>query len=85
MMEKNEYLDLIELYDMPKEVKEASFNNIYKDDKKRLPILKYFKEFIDDYKKGNNPKGMYLSGSFGSGKTYLISALFKETGFSDLI
>lgn len=78
MMEKNEYLDLIELYDMPKEVKEASFNNIYKDDKKRLPILKYFKEFIDDYKKGNNPKGMYLSGSFGSGKTYLISALFNE-------
>ena len=77
-MEKNEYLDLIELYDMPKEVKEASFNNIYKDDKKRLPILKYFKEFIDDYKKGNNPKGMYLSGSFGSGKTYLISALFNE-------
>ncbi len=73
-----EYEKFIKLYDMPSSVKEASFKGIYSDDKKRLPIIKYFKEFIDNYNKEDRPKGLYLHGSFGSGKTYLIAALFNE-------
>ena len=76
--EKEEYQKNINLYEMPKEIKLASFKNVYKDDKKRLPILKYFKEFMDNYNNKEKPKGMYLHGSFGSGKTYLIGALFNE-------
>ena len=72
------YQKNLELFDMPKDIKEANFKDIYKDDKARLPIIKYFKEFIDDYKKDDKPKGLYLTGSFGSGKTYLIAALFNE-------
>ena len=72
------YQKNLELFDMPKEIREANFKDIYKDDKSRLPIIKYFKEFIDDYKKEEQPKGLYLTGSFGSGKTYLIAALFNE-------
>ena len=30
---------------MPEEIKKASFKDIYKDDKGRVPIIKYFKEF----------------------------------------
>lgn len=73
-----EYEKYIRLYEMPTSVKEASFKDIYKDDKQRLPIIKYFKEFIDNYDKDDKPKGLYLHGSFGSGKTYLIAALFNE-------
>ena len=73
-----EYEKFIKLYEMPANVKEASFKDIYKDDKLRLPIIKFFKEFMDEYKKENKPKGLYLHGSFGSGKTYLIAALFNE-------
>ena len=40
--------------------------------------MEYFTEFIKQYRKGENPKGLYLHGSFGSGKTYLIAALFNE-------
>lgn len=72
------YKDKLDLFDMPQELKEATFKNIYKDDKARVPIIKYFKEFIDSYKKGEKPKGIYLTGSFGSGKTYLIASLFNE-------
>jgi primosomal protein DnaI len=72
------YQKNLELFDMPKEIKEANFKDIYKDDKSRLPIIKFFKEFMDDYKKKDKPKGLYLNGSFGSGKTYLIAALFNE-------
>ena len=78
------YQKNLELFDMPKEIKEANFKDIYKDDKNRLPIIKYFKEFIDEYNKKDKPKGLYLNGSFGSGKTYLIAALFNEMAKKDI-
>lgn len=72
------YQKNITCYDLPKEIREASFKKIYKDDKNRSPIIRYFKEFIELYQSKKNPKGIYLHGSFGSGKTYLIAALFNE-------
>ena len=68
----------IEVFEMPKDIKEATLKNLYKDDKARLPVIKYFKEFIDNYSNEKKPKGLYLTGSFGSGKTYLVAALFNE-------
>ena len=35
-------------------------------------------DLIKDYLKGEKVKGLYLNGSFGSGKTYLVSALFND-------
>ena len=75
---KTAYQKNLELLEMPKEIKKASFKDMYKDDKARVPIVKYFKEFIDNYDKDEKPKGIYLNGSFGSGKTYLVAALFNE-------
>ena len=72
------YQSNLELYEMPKEIKTATFKDMYKDDKARVPIVKYFKDFINDYDKEEKPKGIYLTGSFGSGKTYLVAALFNE-------
>ena len=77
-LETNKYKNNLEVFDMPKNIKDASFKDIYKDDKARLPIIKYFKEFIDNYNNEEKPKGIYLHGSFGSGKTYLIASLFNE-------
>lgn len=76
--EENAYKDNLELFDMPKNIKNANFKDIYTDDKARIPIIKYFKEFMDKYHNDEHPKGLYLTGSFGSGKTYLIAALFNE-------
>ena len=76
--EKTAYQENLELYEMPKDIKNASFKDMYKDDKARVPIVKYFKDFIKDYDKEEKPKGIYLTGSFGSGKTYLVASLFNE-------
>lgn len=76
--EKNEYLKNVEFYDVAEEIKKASFKDLYKDDANRVPVLKYITEFIKKYTKGEKVKGMYLNGSFGSGKTYLIAALFND-------
>ena len=72
------YKDNLELFDMPEEIANANLQEVYTDDKARIPIIHYFKEFMEKYQKGEKPKGLYLTGSFGSGKTYLISATFNE-------
>ena len=77
-LKDNKYQEYVTLFDIPKEIKEASLKNVYKDDKNRVPILKYIKEFINNYENGSDQKGLYLSGSFGSGKTYLLAAMFNE-------
>jgi primosomal protein DnaI len=79
-----EYLENIYTYKMPKEIREASFKNIYKDDSNRLETIKYLKKFYDNYKKGEKIKGLYLYGNFGCGKTYLVSALFNELAKKDI-
>ena len=72
------YQKNINYFQIPKEIALASFKNLYQDSKARIPILKFFQEFMKDYLNGKKVKGLYLTGSFGSGKTYLIAALFNE-------
>ena len=78
MDKKNEYLKNVYFYEMPSNLKNASLKNIYKDDSSRIEAIKKIKLFYDSYKKGDIEKGIYLTGSFGSGKSYLITALFNE-------
>ncbi len=77
--EKSEaYQKNMMLFETPSTIREASFQNTNRDDRNRLELSKYFKEFIDQYESSKNPKGIYLHGNFGTGKTYLIAALFNE-------
>lgn len=78
VLEDTKYQKYVTLFDIPKEIKNASLKEIYTDDKNRLPIIKFMKDFLDHYDKEKRQKGLYLSGSFGSGKTYLCAALFNE-------
>ena len=75
---ENNYLKNVTVYKMNKEIKEASFKNIYRDDSSRLNTIKYLKGFYDSCKAGKKSKGLYLYGNFGCGKTYLVAALFNE-------
>ncbi len=74
----SKYQNNIYYYEIPSILKSASFKNIYKDDYKRLEIIKKIKSFYDDYQNHKTVKGIYLNGNFGSGKSYLIGALFNE-------
>lgn len=64
-------------YEMPFEIKRARMSDIIVD-KTRAHVIKWLKKFYDSYKKDQKGKGLYLYGSFGSGKTYMISALLNE-------
>jgi len=61
-----------------KELSLASIAAIDGTDKRRMPVIKWIIHFCDTYDKNGQFKGLYLHGTFGCGKTYLLSALFNE-------
>ena len=74
-------------FDTPKVLEKASLSDLI-EEKERSNIKKYIKEFLKKKIQGESIKGMYLSGSFGSGKSYILSALLNELsnkGFKTII
>lgn len=65
-------------YEMPITLRKARMRDIYSDDANRVPTIKWLKNFYDTYEVNRHQKGLYLHGSFGSGKTYLICAMLNE-------
>lgn len=65
-------------YEMPEALKHASMKDIDITDSKRAAVIKWLKTFYDKYSKDNHIKGLYLNGSFGSGKTFLVCAMLNE-------
>ncbi len=80
----DEYKDNITLFDIPKEIRDASLAEVYTNDVNRVEILKKIKSYYTNYFTNNKEKGIYLYGSFGSGKTYLLSALMNELAKKDV-
>ncbi len=64
-------------YEMPLNLKNASMKDIDITDRNRTEVIKYLTDFYDKYGV-TKTKGCYLHGSFGCGKSYLISALLNE-------
>ena len=72
------YRNNIISFDMPKEIVNASMKNIYTDDKNRLEAIKWLTTFIKKVENNEKSKGLFLTGNFGCGKTYLVAACFNE-------
>lgn len=64
-------------FETPKMLMNASLSELITE-KERANILKYIKNFLKKKVNGETVKGLYLSGSFGSGKSYILSALLNE-------
>lgn len=79
---KDKYKDNVELFDIPLKIKNASFADVYRDDRK--DIIKKLIEFYNLYLNKEEVKGIYLYGNFGIGKSYLIAALFNELAKKDI-
>lgn len=72
------HLKNIQYFNTPSSLKDASMDSIYKTDKSRFEVILWIGDFLKNYEEKNNQKGLYLSGNFGCGKTYLVAALFNE-------
>ena len=67
-----------DFWGMPLTIRRAKMADIDREDEQRLGVNKWLAQFYKDYQINHELKGLYLHGSFGSGKTYLISALLNE-------
>lgn len=56
----------------------ARMKDIDISDKKRSEVICYLDKFFDEYSPSKNNVGLYLHGSFGAGKSFLVSALLNE-------
>lgn len=72
------FYDNVIMFDMPRGILDASMKDIYTDDNSRLETIKWLTTFIKKYENNEKCKGLYLTGNFGCGKTYLVSAVFNE-------
>jgi len=70
------HLKYVKSYHMPASVVEASWDKIDKRYAARKETLIWLTDFMKNYPNVN--KGLYLHGSFGGGKSYLITAMFNE-------
>lgn len=75
---ENKFMKNVYAYEIPEEIKKAKISDIYIEYKERFNTITYLNDFIKNYGKDKNLKGLYLHGNFGCGKTYLISATFNE-------
>ncbi len=70
------HIKYVKTYNMPSKLIEASWKDIDKRYSSRKETIKWLNDFKNNYP--NVSKGLYLYGSFGGGKSYLITALLNE-------
>lgn len=64
----------LQLIDLPARLQNVELSKIDISDE-RKPVLNLIYAFLKDFKHNPHAKGLYLSGDFGVGKTYLLAGL----------
>lgn len=70
--------DLMQTLYIPKEILEATVDQITETDGQRTDAIVELYRFVNEAKKGLPKKGLYFYGPFGVGKTYFLGALANE-------
>ncbi len=73
--EQNRFKANITLYQTQDGILDADIKDVYKKDTKRFEAINSLMTFLKEYPKH---KGLYLHGTFGSGKSYLVTAVLVE-------
>ncbi|MCK7485744.1 MAG: hypothetical protein MZU97_09480 [Bacillus subtilis] len=63
---------------MPRKVFQADIADFDLIGNSRKVVHKYTVDFLNRYSRKNPMKGMYLSGVFGGGKTYILACMANE-------
>ncbi|OXB92659.1 primosomal protein DnaI [Parageobacillus galactosidasius] len=73
--ERKRQESLIQSLFVPREILQASLSDIDLTDEGRMKAIELADRFVSEYEPGKKMKGLYLYGSFGVGKTYILGAI----------
>lgn len=68
----------ISAFYVPKKIFQATLNDFIVTGPERKELHRYMLNFVKNYSKDNYGKGLYLSGVYGTGKTYILATLANE-------
>ncbi|MBN2541200.1 MAG: primosomal protein DnaI [Bacilli bacterium] len=68
----------IDAFYVPKKIFQASLDDFDMLGPVRKEIHRFMMRFIKDYDRENYVKGMYISGPYGTGKTYILATMANE-------
>ena len=68
----------INAFYVPKKIFQASIEDFDMIGQERKEIHRYMLNFLKNYSKDNHIKGMYISGLYGVGKTYILAVMTNE-------
>lgn len=78
------HASLIRSLYIPKELTEATFDDIHEDHPSRVMAVAKSMEFILNAKPGEDGRGLYVYGPFGVGKTFLMGAIANQLADRDI-
>lgn len=81
---RNKYLNNVKYLNVSNNSSIASVDKINERLKGRVEVIEWLSNFRKDFLENSDQKGLYLSGNFGCGKSYLISATFNELAKSNV-
>lgn len=78
--ERKKHESLIRSMYIPKDILNAQFDTIdfEMNEPSRLQAIALAQDFVEQYNNKKTPKGLYLYGPFGVGKTYILGAIANE-------
>lgn len=76
--EKRKNEKLIDSIYVPKDILHATFTHLDLQDPDRWQAIETAQKFTEAYKKDQHTKGLYIHGSFGVGKSYLLGAIAND-------
>ncbi|MGL4523410.1 MAG: primosomal protein DnaI [Bacilli bacterium] len=75
---EKEVRQLISCVHLPKDIKEAKFEDVALDDLQRVKAIQQAKQFAEECATSLEVKGLFFYGSFGVGKTFLLGCIANE-------
>ena len=70
--------NLVTSFQMPEETLKATIKDIYVDNESRMTIIKKAMEICNKIVAGEDTKGLYIHGPFGTGKSYILGAISNQ-------
>ncbi|MBD1380076.1 primosomal protein DnaI [Metabacillus arenae] len=82
--ELRKHRSLIKSIYVPKEILDVKLTDIEIDEPSRFDIIRHIQELVKKYGDEDQPKALFIHGSFGVGKTYILGAIANELADIDV-